>query len=108
MSDIIILSIDVTKIDKSAIYHGKKGKYLEVVLLPGRNGEDQYGNSHMAVQGLPKERREGGEKGVILGNAKTLENRNGGGQSRPVQRKDDVFKNPSESGADLDDSEIPF
>lgn len=77
----IILKIDVTKIDKAHIYEGKKGKYIEIVVMENRDGEDAYGNTHMAVQGLPKELRDQGKKGPILGNGKTF------GQSRGSQQQ---------------------
>lgn len=64
------LRIDVTKIDKTALYKGVKGTYLDITLLDNRDGTDQYGNDGMIVQDIGKERREAGEKGTILGNWK--------------------------------------
>ncbi len=65
------LKIDVTKILKEHLFHGKNGaKYLDITLWENRDGEDQYGNTHMAVQSIPKELRDAGQKGPILGNAK--------------------------------------
>jgi hypothetical protein len=62
-------SIDVSKIDKSKLVEGKNGaKYLNIALIDTPNSE--YGNSHMIVQSLPKEEREAGAKGEILGNTK--------------------------------------
>lgn len=69
----IIVKIDCTKIDKTKLFPGKNGaKYLDIVLMENRDGEDQYGNSHMAVQGVTKEDREKNIRGAILGNAKTI------------------------------------
>jgi len=70
---IIKAKIDVKKIDKSKLYIGDKGTYLDVTLLENRDGVDQYGNSFMIVQDVPKADREAGIKGAILGNAKILE-----------------------------------
>ena len=85
----IILSIDVTKIDKAKIVVGKKqraggtvGKYLELVVMEHREGEDAYGNTHMVVQGVSKEDRQAGVKGAILGNGKEW----GQPQQRPAQQ----------------------
>jgi len=75
------LKIDVTKIDKTALYKGDKGTYLDVTLLDNRDGTDQYGNDGMIVQDIGKQRREAGEKGPILGNWKFI------GQSAPAQAK---------------------
>ena len=60
--------IDVKKIDKSALFKGAKGTYLDITLIESPN--DTYGNTHMIVQDIGKERREAGEKGPILGNGK--------------------------------------
>ena len=64
----ITLSIDVNKIDKTKLIPGKKGTYLNMVLF--ETPDDQYGNDFVVKQGLTKEERERGEKGVILGNGK--------------------------------------
>lgn len=69
----IKISIDVTKIDKSAIYEGKKGKYLSLVVWPNRDGEDQFGNIATIKQDLGAERK--GEQTPIIGNAKPLRKR---------------------------------
>ena len=69
----IVIKIDVTKIDKLRLFPGKNGaKYLDLALIENKNGEDQYGNTHMVVQSVSKEERENGIKGPILGNAKTI------------------------------------
>lgn len=80
MSEIIAVKIDVMKIEKARLFAGKKGeKYLDLILIP--SPQNQWGNSHMVLQGVTKEEREAGKKGPILGNAKTI----GGGGSRPTQ-----------------------
>ena len=69
MKQVINLSIDVSKIDKTAMYKSPKtgAVYLNVAVLI-REEVDQYGNHGMIVQSLPKERSS--ERGAILGNAK--------------------------------------
>ena len=62
------IKIDVTKIDKSSLYVGKKGTYLDLTLMDNRDGTDDYGNDGFVVQDIGKERREAGERGEILGN----------------------------------------
>jgi len=71
------LKLDVTKIDKSAMFKGEKGTYLDITLLDNRDGTDQWGNDGMIVQDIGKQRREAGEKGPILGNWKFI------GQQQP-------------------------
>lgn len=65
----ITARIDVTKIDKSRLYKGQKGTYLDICLI--ETPDSRYGDSHMVVQAVSKEEREQGVKGNILGNAKT-------------------------------------
>ena len=64
----ITLKIDVSKIDKSRLFEGKKGTYLDAVLIP--TPDNEYGDTHMIVQSVSKEERLKGVKGEILGNAK--------------------------------------
>ena len=66
----ITANINVTKIEKKYIFPGKSGKYLDLVLFENREGPDQYGNDGYVVQGIPKEARNAGEKGPIIGNWK--------------------------------------
>jgi hypothetical protein len=61
-------SINVSRIDKTALVDGKNGKYLSLVFFENRDGEDRFGNMGFITQDLGKERRLAGEKGPILGN----------------------------------------
>ena len=72
----ITLKIDVKKIDKSRLYVGEKGTYLDCVLIPTPNSE--YGD-YMVVESVTKAEREAGQKGTILGNGKII-----GQQGSPV------------------------
>ena len=62
------LKIDVSKIDKSALFKGEKGTYCDLTLMDNRDGQDQWGNDGFIVQDIGKVRREAGEKGPIIGN----------------------------------------
>lgn len=88
------IRINVTRIDKSAIYEGKNGKYLDLVLFDNKDGVDQYGNNGFVTQDIGKERRLAGEKGPILGNWKET-----GAQRQP---------SPREIYTDADGNDIPF
>lgn len=67
----LILSIDLRKIDQSKCKsHSNGAKYCELVVMERRDGEDQWGNTHLVVQGVSKEERQAGVKGPILGNGK--------------------------------------
>ena len=84
----IRVKIDVTKIDKTAIHDGKKGKYIDLTLMENRDGRDDYGNDGFVIHDLGKERRLAGEKGPILGNWKQLDGGNIGGQRNPQGGRD--------------------
>jgi hypothetical protein len=69
----ISVKIDVSKIDKSALYKGAKGTYLNITLMDNQDGQpDEYGNDYWVVQDLGAERRKAGEKGPKLGNARNI------------------------------------
>ena len=68
----IAINIDVKKIDKAALFTGKKGTYLNMTLMENREGVDQYGNEGFIVQDIGMARRQAGERGAILGNWKTI------------------------------------
>ena len=68
MPNIIRAKIDVTKILKEHLFQGKTGaKYLDFALIPVK--ESKYGETHFIIQDLPRELRDKGQKGPILGNA---------------------------------------
>jgi len=104
------LRIDVTKIDKTALYKGAKGTYLDITLLDNRDGTDQYGNDGMIVQDIGKDRREAGEKGAILGNWRHVETRQPApAQTKPEPRNMAVPSNRHAAPVeDEDEQDIPF
>ena len=69
----ISLKIDVDKIDKSRLFQGKKGTYLNCVLVETPNSE--YGD-YMIVEDISFEERQAGKKGTILGNGKIIIKKN--------------------------------
>ena len=66
----ITCKINVTRIDKQYLFEGKTGKYLDIALMTNKDGPDQYGNDGFIIQDIPKEKRDAGEKGPIIGNWK--------------------------------------
>jgi len=70
---IINAKINVTKVDKSKLFKGAKGTYLDVVLLENRGGRDQYGMDGMVIQQVDKKDRDAGQRGAILGNFKYVQ-----------------------------------
>ena len=71
----IRLSINADLIKKEMLFVGKKGRYLDLVLIPTPNSE--YGD-YMVKQSIPYEERQSGKEGVIFGNAKISVPRAGG------------------------------
>lgn len=99
----IKISINVGKIDKTALYDGKKGKYLNLVLW--ETPDDQYGNDYRVVQDLDKDRRDAGEKGAILGNAKNFGNAK---PQHPTSRPPAAKRPPHDPDLDAPEDSIPF
>jgi len=98
MSKIISLKIDVSKIDKSRLFQGKKGTYLDAVLFLNDDIDD-YGNNGMIVQSVTQEEREAGTKGAILGNSKQI-----GGEKKEVNYSEPA----SAMNADSSNGNLPF
>ncbi len=70
MSTIVNASIDLSKIEKSKVIDGKKGKYINITLFV--NDEvDQFGNNASIIMSQTKEEREAKTPRVYLGNGRT-------------------------------------
>lgn len=95
--DKITCKIDVKKIDKAHLYAGKKGTYLNVTLIPNKDGKSQYGDDYFIVQDVSKEARDAGEKGAILGNARIIERK----------QRDDAPPQATRQ-TNQDDEQMPF
>jgi len=80
---IIRCKLNVSKVEKSKLFKGEKGVYMDITLLENRDGPDEYGNNFMVVQDLGKESREAGVKNPILGNGKYVS----GGPAAPAARQ---------------------
>jgi hypothetical protein len=91
----IKLKISTWKIDKSHLYEGKNGKYLNCVLFENKDGTGEYGDDGFIVQDVTKEAREAGERGPIIGNWRHLQTKG----AKPSNR------NTTPEG---DDENVPF
>ena len=60
------IKIDVTKITKERLFKGKKGTYLNAVLIETPNSPH---SDYMIVEDISKEERDQGMKGVKIGDA---------------------------------------
>ena len=95
----VSIKIDVTKIDKSLLYKGAKGAYLDATVFID-SVQDKYGNNGMVTQDVSKEAKSAGEKGPILGNVKVFWKEDG--------KEDGKVAKPSKSKGDDFDDDIPF
>ena len=86
----IVGKINTALIDKAALFKGAKGTYLDIILF--ETPDDKFGNDFRITQGITKERRDAGERGPIIGNAKIIgEGKPAakGGKPAPKQEKSD-------------------
>lgn len=109
---IIRAKIDVKKINKDLLFVGQKGTYMDLSLLENRDGTDQYGNDGMIVQDVPKEAREAGEKGPIIGNWREVGKKSAPPPARTQSQRSTPAKPPARPAADPDldaaEDDIPF
>lgn len=89
----IVLKIDVKKIDKELLFKGEKGIYLDCALSEKPN---EYGDDGYITQSVGKERRAAGERGPIIGNWRNIE----------TQKPKPKFPKPPTK--ELEDDEIPW
>ena len=68
----INISIDVTKIDKTKLFNGNNGTYLNLTTFVDTEKKDQYENNGFISHSVSKEEREAGQKGRIVGNCKVF------------------------------------
>jgi hypothetical protein len=92
--NLIRVKINVSRILKEHLFEGKNGKYLDLTLLPCKDGQDKYQNDYSVVQDLGKEARQRGEKGPFIGSAKILQSRSG---SAPTQQTTNGNQNEGDS-----------
>jgi hypothetical protein len=71
MSKLVSLSIDVTKIDKSKLYKGEKGTYLNLDVWIDEEADEDW-KKVSANQSQTKEEREAKEKKNYVGNGKLV------------------------------------
>lgn len=66
----IALKLDVTKLDKSRFFIGKKGKYADLTVFIDTENVSGYGDSGTISQSASQSERKAGTKMPIIGNAK--------------------------------------
>ena len=110
MASLISANIDLTKIDKSKIYEGKKGKYYPITIV--LNDElGQYGDTGYIQTEQTKEERDAKAPKTFLGNVKVVwTNGNNVGvtprEGEPQQGNVEILQSISSAGND--DPDLPF
>jgi len=96
----ISIKIDVTQIDKSRLFQGKKGKYLDLTTFIDTDNPSQYGDHGHISQETTKEERSSGLKLPILGNCKVFHTADSEPKQEPQQQSMPADGDPGD--------EIPF
>jgi len=103
----ISLKIDVTKIDKSRLFKGKKGTYLDITTFVDIHNPGEHGDHGFITQSLTKEEREQKVQLPILGNTTVFYNSDSAASHR--QGVSQAQQSLSQSVEDFEqDMEIPF
>ena len=100
----IKIKLDVSKVPKDRIFIGKKGKYLDLVLI---EKPDNYGNDGFVKIDVSKEAREAGDNGEIVGSWKELGSKPKQ-QQRPVRLPSPPPQRSQDPDLDQPDDDIPF
>lgn len=102
-NQMITAKIDVTKVDKARLFAGKNGaKYLDIVLIPNKNGTDDYGNDGFIKQGVTKEEREARVEMPIIGNYRNI------GKPAEKQAPKSAPRPQADPDLDVQGDEVPF
>jgi single-stranded DNA-binding protein len=101
MSKIAVsIKIDVTKIDKSRLFKGEKGTYLDLTTFIDLDQKDQYDNNGFISQSVSKEEKENNVQTPILGNCRVFWKEQNSTPQSSAQ--------PQAQALPDDDDDIPF
>jgi hypothetical protein len=100
MGQLIAISIDVTKLDKSKLVKGKKGTYANITVSVN-DEDDQFGNNTSVWESQTKEERDDKVDRNFLGNGKVVWSSQSSNDNKKTSSK-----KASKQDDDLDD--LPF
>ena len=99
MAQLIAISIDVTKIDKSRLIKGAKGTYANITVSVN-DEDDKFGNNASVWESQTKEERDDKEDRNFLGNGKVI---------WTSQSSNDAPKKSSKkSKQEVEEDDLPF
>ena len=102
------LKIDVTKIDKSRLFVGKKGTYLDITTFIDVNNPGEHGDHGFITQELTKEERAQKIQLPILGNTKVFYNSESVQSQRAgIDNAQNVLQDQQQVRDDFDNN-VPF
>lgn len=101
----IVVSIDLTKIDKSKIVDGKNGQKYYSLVVDELRTPDKYDNTHTVYQNQSKEERTAKTAKVYIGNGKEFKFNQQSAPQQQVQQSPPVT-NPLHSQESI--SDLPF
>lgn len=84
--------VDVTKLDKSRFFQGKKGTYVDLTAFIDTENKSDYGDNGVISQSLTQDERRDGVKMPIVGNCKVFFT----SESGPRERLDNKPMTPSD------------
>ena len=96
------VKINVSKVDKSRLFEGKAGKWLDLVLI---EKYDEYGNDGFVCQSCSKEEREKGVRMPIIGSWKRIGEKND--QQRPAPRQQQLPRSNAPTHTQ-NENDVPF
>jgi len=92
------LKVDVSKLDKSRFFQGKKGTYVDLTTFIDTENTGEYGDNGTIAQSTSKEERQSGFKLPICGNVRVFYKAD----------DDEPPANQEAPGLPMDDDDIPF
>lgn len=102
----ISVKLDVTKIDKSRLFKGEKGTYLDLTTFVDLDTKDQYDNNGFISQSVSKDEKAAGVQTPILGNCRVFWT--DGAQAAPTPSAQPAAGAAPVAASTDFDSDIPF
>ena len=83
----IVIRIDVKKINKEFLFRGEKGVWMDLKLM---DRPDEYENDGYVVQNPTQAQREAGEKGPIIGNWRNIQTKKPAAPPKPTKSLEEM------------------
>jgi len=104
----ISIKIDVAKIDKNRIFHGQKGKYIDLTTFIDTDSPSRYGDHGFISQSVSKEEKAQGVQTPILGHSKVFWGLDQPSQQQRQQSQQQSQGNQGNRQPQNQDPDVPF